>query len=99
MSAPDIVETPVVASDCVRAVAISEKLELSSDDLINPPGTNAAIGKEYVPFELLGTVIAPRELHSPDQPDSAVIASHPQQPQPQVIQQCRISLGCLLSCR
>jgi hypothetical protein len=54
MSAPVIVETPVVASDCVSAVAISLKLELSSDDLINPPGTKAAIGKLYVPLELLG---------------------------------------------
>ena len=35
---------------------MSEKLLLSSDDLISPPGAKAAIGSVYVPLALRGRV-------------------------------------------
>lgn len=49
-----IVVTPVDATDCVIAVAISDRSPLTADDDIVVPGTKAALSRVKTPDELRG---------------------------------------------
>jgi hypothetical protein len=58
-SGPVKEDTPVVATLCVIAVAISLLIELASADLMVVPATYDARGKLYVPVALRGVALTP----------------------------------------